>query len=122
MFVTPDHFLRQERYIDSLAIWLLRNCTDSYGLIGCGPRAPSTERGAGKHDPIVDIYDDDDSLRVTVSQCRGLSPGGDLIEIEPAQAVSISLSKGQLDGVRDVGIYVTCKPHQKEAAEEYEDE
>jgi hypothetical protein len=122
MFVTPEHFLRQERYVDSLAIWLLRNCTDSYGLIGCGPRAPSAERGAAKHDPIVDIYDDEDSLRVTVSQCRGLSPAGDLIEVEPTHATNVSVSKGQLEGVREVGIYVCCKPHDKAADEEFEDE
>src|SRR5262245_9060347 len=121
MFVTPDHFLRQERYIDSLATWLLRNCTDIYGLVGGGPRVPAAERGAAKHDPIVDIYEDDESLRVTVSQCRGLSPGGDLIEVDPAHAIDVSLTKGQLEGVRDVGIYVIYRPHEKSVEEEFND-
>src|SRR5215813_9435863 len=122
MFVAPEHFLRQERYIDSLSMWVLRNCTDAYGLIGGGPRRAPAERGAAKHDPIVDIYEDDESLRVTVSQCRGLSPDGDVIEIDPARPVSISVSKTQLEGVREVGVYVTARPHGKTVDDEFEDE
>jgi hypothetical protein len=121
MFVTPDHFLRQERYIDSLAMWMLRNCTDVYGLVGGGPRVPAAERGAAKHDPVVEIYEDDEALRVTVSQCRGLSPGGDLIEIDPSHAINVSVSKGQLEGSREVGVYITCKPHDKSVEDEFED-
>jgi len=122
MFVTPDHFLRQERYIDSLAMWMLRNYTDVYGLIGGGPRVPAAERGAAKHDPVVDIYEDDESLRVTVSQCRGLSPGGDIVEIDPAHPVNISVPKGQLEGARELGVYVTSRPHDKSVEGEYEDQ
>jgi hypothetical protein len=122
MFVTPEHFLRQERYIDSLGIWVLRNCTDLYGLVGGGPRQTPAERGAAKYDPIIDIYEDDDALRVTVSQCRGLSPEGDIIEIEPAHPVNVSVPKTQLDGVRELGIYVTSRPHEKSADDEFEDE
>ena len=27
MLLTPDHFLRQERYYDSALLWMLRFCT-----------------------------------------------------------------------------------------------
>jgi hypothetical protein len=121
MFVTPDHMLRQERYIDSAFAWLLRNCTDVYGLIGGGPRVEPAERGAAKYDPIVDIYEDDELIRVTVSQCRGVSPSGDLIEIDPPHAVHVSQPKGQLEGVRELGVYVTCRPHDKFVEEEFTD-
>jgi hypothetical protein len=122
MFVTPEHFLRQERYIDSLGMWVLRNCTDVYGLIGGGPRVDAAERGAAKHDPIVDIYEDDDSLRVTVSQCRGLSPAGDIIEIDPAHAINISVPKTQLESARELGIYVTSRPHEKSVEDDFDDQ
>src|SRR5215813_10168474 len=122
MFVAPEHFLRQERYIDSLSMWMIRNCTDAYGLIGGGPRRPPAERGAAKHDPIVDLYEDDDSFRVTVSQCRGLSPDGDIIEIDPAHSIDLSVSKTQLEGARELGIYVTCRPHEKSVDDEFDDE
>src|SRR5262245_59689210 len=122
MFVTPEHFLRQERYIDSLAIWMLRNCTDVYGLVGGGPRVPAAERGAARHDPIVDLYEDDESLRVTVSQCRGLSPAGDIIEVDPSTVINVSVSKGQLEGARELGIFVTCLPHDKTVQDEFDDQ
>ena len=38
MFLTPDHFLRQERYVDSLVLWLLRFALPAHGLLGGGPR------------------------------------------------------------------------------------
>src|SRR5208282_3056556 len=44
MLLTPDHFVRQERYFDSSLLWILRYATNSYGLVGGGPRLPEDER------------------------------------------------------------------------------
>ena len=44
MFLTPDHFLRQERYVDSLLLWLLRYSMPAHGLLGGGPRVEASER------------------------------------------------------------------------------
>ena len=38
MLLTPEHFLRQEAYIDSALLWVLRYATNAYGLVGGGAR------------------------------------------------------------------------------------
>src|SRR5256885_12549490 len=108
MFLTPDHFLRQERYVDSLVLWLLRYALPAYGLIGGGPRVDTSERGAPRYDPVVDIDDSGDTLKVTVSQCRGVTPGGILIDVHPSRAINATFSKRELEGVLDLGIYVVA--------------
>ena len=50
MFLTPDHFLQQERYLDSMFLWILRYALPSHGLIGGGPRVDATERGAARYE------------------------------------------------------------------------
>lgn len=114
MFLTPDHFLRHERYIDSLWLWLVRYGIPTAGLIGGGARVDPSERGAAKYDPIVDIDDGPDALKVTVTQCRGLSSGGAIIDIDPSRPLRESFPKTALEGVLDVGIYVVAHPHDKE--------
>jgi hypothetical protein len=113
MLLTPDHLLRQERYIDSTFLWVLRYCTQAYGLIGAGPRVEPAERGAAKHDPIVEVLDDGEELKVSVSQCRGVSSSGDLIDIGPSHAVHQTFAKRELEGHGQLGIYVVCEPHDK---------
>ncbi|MBO0801104.1 MAG: hypothetical protein J2P31_19985, partial [Blastocatellia bacterium] len=51
MLLTPEHFLRQERYFDSALLWAIHYAVDGYGLVGSGGRAEPAERGAAKHDP-----------------------------------------------------------------------
>ena len=87
MLLTPEHMLRQERYIDSTFLWGLRYCTQAYGLVGAGPRVETAERGAARNDPVVELLDDGEELKVSVSQCRGVSSSGDLIDINPTHAV-----------------------------------
>ena len=103
MFLTPDHFLQQERYLDSMFLWILRYALPSHGLIGGGPRVDATERGAARYDPVVEIDDAGDTLKITVTQCRGLTPGGNFVDTswegyQLAQQVSawslIGLAKG----------------------------
>jgi hypothetical protein len=113
MLLTPDHLLRQERYIDSTFLWVLRYCTQAYGLIGAGPRVEPAERGAAKNDPAVEVLDDGEELKVSVSQCRGVSSSGDLIDISPSRAVHQTFPKRELEGHGQLGIYVVCEPHDK---------
>lgn len=121
MLLTPEHLLRQERYFDSTQLWVLRYCTQAYGLVGAGPRSEPAERGAAKYDPIIDIDDDENVVKVSVSQCRGLSPSGDIIDIDPSYAVHQSFSKQELEGQSALGIYVVCTPHEKEVDDMLED-
>jgi hypothetical protein len=121
MFLTPDHFLRQERYVDSSLLWMLRYVSPTAGLIGGGPRVETAERGAARFDPIVEIDDGGDSLKVMVTQCRGMTAGGGLVEIDPSNALTATFSKRDLEGVLDFGVYVVARPHDKEPADAVED-
>src|SRR5262245_30334575 len=119
MLLTPEHFLRQERYFDSAILWAIRYAMDGYGLVGSGGRAEPAERGAGKHDPVIKIDDDGDSVKVSVSQCRGISPLGDIFEISLENALDRSFPKAEIGG--EVGIYIVCEPHEKVVEDDYED-
>src|SRR5215475_16228668 len=88
MLLTPEHFLRQERYFDSALLWAILYALDGYGLVGSGGRADPADRGAGQHDPVIDVDDDGEAVKISVSQCRGISPPGDIIEISPSNVVN----------------------------------
>jgi hypothetical protein len=121
MLLTPEHFLRQERYVDSTLLWLLRYGTPVYGLVGTGPRVEPAVRGAATYDPVIDVHDHADVVKVSVSQCRGLSAAGDIIDIDPSCAVHQSFPKRDLEGQSEPGIYVVCMPHDKVVDDTLED-
>jgi hypothetical protein len=114
MLLTPEHFLRQENYFDSSLLWALRYATNAYGLVGGGARVPESERGAVRHDPIVTLAEDQDSISVSVTQCRALTPGGCIIEITPDSALHRRFPRAELEGVAETGVYIVANPHQKE--------
>lgn len=114
MLLTPDHFLRQEKYFEAGLLWALRYATDAYGLVGGGPRLPETERGAVRHDPIVVIDGDDQSLNISVTQCRALTPAGCIIEIDPSHPIERRFTKAELEGVAEAPVYIACDPHEKQ--------
>jgi predicted component of type VI protein secretion system len=111
MLVTPEHFLRQERYLESNLLWMLRYVSDSFGLIGGGPRLLESEFGAVRHDPIVTLSEDEHTLRITVSQCRGLTASGTPVEITSANALYQVFNKSDLDGLRETRVYILALPH-----------
>ena len=117
MLLTPDHFLRQERYYDSALLWMLRYSSPSFGLIGGGPRLSESERGAVKHDPIVSIAEDDETLGVAVTQCRGVTPGGVLVDVDPARPVRKNFAKKDIEGVSEATVYLVAYPQEKDAAD-----
>jgi hypothetical protein len=106
MLLTPEHFLRQERYFESALLWAVYYALDGYGLVGSGGRGESAERGAAKHDPAIDIDDDGEVIKVSVGQCRGISPSGDIIEISPSNAINGSFPKSQIEGHQELGVYI----------------
>lgn len=122
MLLTPTHFLRQEQYFDSALLWLLRYATQGSGLVGGGPRVVESERGAVRHDPVVTIGEDDAHVTVSVSQCRGLSPSGCIVDIDPEHPVTRRFAKAELEGVAESGIYVVCAPHEKHGVDGAVDE
>jgi len=122
MLLTPDHFLRQERYYDSALLWMLRYGSSSFGLVGGGPRLAEAERGAVKHDPVVAIDEDAESLKIAVTQCRGVTPGGVLVDIDPSHPLRKSFAKSDLEGVTEAVVYVVAYPQEKDAVDGPADE
>jgi hypothetical protein len=114
MLLTPDHFVRQERYFDSALLWALRYCTAAFGLVGGGARLPEAERGAVRHDPVVTLEEDDQAVSVAVTQCRGLTPAGCIIDIDPEHPVRRSFPKAEMEGVAESPIYIITDPAEKE--------
>jgi hypothetical protein len=121
MLLTPEHFLRQERYTDSALLWALRYATSGHGLVGSGMRADAADRGAGKHDPAIEIDDNGDEIKVSLSDCRAISPSGDIIEISPAHPIHQSFPKSLIEGRESLGVYVVCEPHEKIVEDNGED-
>ncbi len=113
MLLTPDHFRRQEQYFDSLVLWALRYTTSAYGLVGGGPRLPESERGSARLDPIVSLTEDEANVHLAVTQCRGLSPSGCIIEVTPEHPVRRTFAKADLEGVQEAPLYLIREPHAK---------
>ena len=113
MLLTPEHFLRQERYFEAGLIWALRYATSAYGLVGGGPRLAEVERGAVRHDPVISVDEDDQSLGISVTQCRALTPAGCIIDIDPSYPLQRRFQKSELEGVAEAGIYIVCDPNEK---------
>jgi hypothetical protein len=111
MLVTPEHFLRQERFYDATMLWMLRYAQHDFGLIGGGPRLPESEFGAVRHDPIVTLSEDEHTLSITITQCRGLTQGGAPVEIAPVLPLHRSFKKAELEGMQEARIYVIAAPH-----------
>lgn len=114
MLLTPEHFLRQERYFEAGLLWALRYATNGFGLVGGGSRMAESERGAVRHDPIVVVDEDEHNLRVTVTQCRALTPAGCIVDVDPQHPVHRTFDKAELDALSETGVYVVADPHEKD--------
>lgn len=121
MLLTPEHLVRQEQYFDSTVMWLARYATDAYGLVGIGARGYASERGAARFDPLIYVEDHGETLEISVTQCRGISYSGDIIEIDPSNPLHQTFRKAEIEGVQELGVYIVCKPHDKTITEDIED-
>ncbi|RZU40307.1 type VI secretion system baseplate subunit TssK [Edaphobacter modestus] len=111
MLVAPEHFLRQERFYEAEMLWMMRYTHDGFGLIGGGPRLPESEVGAVRHDPVITLLEDEHTLRITVTQCRGLTVSGTPVEITPDYPLYQEFSKSDLEGIKEARIYIVAPPH-----------
>ena len=113
MLLTPEHFLRSEQYVESLFRWGLRYITTGHGLIGGGVRLPLPDLGALRFDPVLYLDENSESLNISVSQCRGLTPSGLLIDIDESGTVSEHFEKDLLAGVAEAEVYIVLDPSQR---------
>jgi len=121
MLLSPQHFVRQEEYVDALILWTLRYMSPASGLVGGGPRLPESERGAVRHDPIVVVDEDEETIGISIAQARGITPSGQIIEIQPDRPVNQRFRKDALAGVAESNVYVICDD-KKEEVDGQEDE
>ena len=114
MLLTPDHFLRQEQYLESLLFWNIGYLTTGSGLVGGGVRLPASDLGAVRHDPTVVLDENPDALSLSISKCRGLTPSGLIVEVEEGSVLSERFAKEQLAGVAEAVVYVVCDVAEKQ--------
>ncbi len=113
MLLTPEHFLRQERYLESLAAWGMSYLSATSGLVGGGLRLPESDLGTVRFDPEVSLHETPEYLDVAVARARGLTPSGLIVDVETAGTVSTRLPKDQLAGVAEAVVYLVCEPGER---------
>ncbi len=106
MLLAPQHFMRQDRYVEEQVAWLLKYCLPGTGLVGGGVRLETVEQGLAKYDPKVEVLNEADRIRVSVLRARGVTPGGELVEIDESRVVQGDWRKSDLAGVTDALVYV----------------
>jgi hypothetical protein len=106
MLLTPQHFLRQDNFVEEQLAWLVRYCLPGSGLVGGGVRLEAGEQVLGKHDPKIELQNSADGLSIAVQRARGLTPAGEVIEVDESRVVRASFSRADLAGVADVLVHV----------------
>jgi hypothetical protein len=117
MLLTPEHFLRQEHYLESLAFWSIGYLTTGSGLVGGGIRLPASDLGAVRHDPTVVLDEGPEALDISIGRCRGLTPSGLIVEVEEGSVLSERFPKEHLAGVAEAIVYVVCVVGEKRKAD-----
>lgn len=101
MLLAPAHFQRQDAFVEQSFGWLLRYCVPGSGLVGGGLRAES-----GAFDPRVEVSDDGDRVRVAVVQARGITPGGDAVEVGRGCIVHGEFSRQEVAGATGLLVHL----------------
>ncbi len=108
MLLTPDHFLRQELYLESLHAWGTRYLMSGSGLVGGGVRLPESDLGTVRFDPEVSLNETSEYLDVSVARARGVTPAGLIVDVESAGLISARFPKAELAGVAESVVYVVA--------------
>ena len=114
MLLTPDHFLRQEQYVESLHAWGMRYLLSGSGLVGGGVRLPEADLGTVRFDPEILLNETAEYLDISVNRARGVTPGGSMIDVEAAGSISARIPKTELAGVAESMIFVVLDPATRE--------
>ena len=110
MLLTPEHFLRQERYLEALAGWGMHYLVPGTGLVGGGIRLPESDLGTVRNDPEVSLAESPEALDISVKRARGITPAGTIVDVESLGAVSGRFPKDQLAGVAEALVYLVAEP------------
>ena len=114
MLLTPDHFLRQEQYLEALNGWTMRFLLQGSGLVGGGVRLPEADLGTVRFDPEVSLNETADFLDISIDRARGVTPAGSVVDVDSAGTVSVRYGRDELAGVSEALIYVVVDVGSKE--------
>ena len=106
MLLTPDHFRRQDGFVEESFGWLLRYCTPGSGLVGGGVRMDGAQRVLGAFDPHVEVSDDGATVRVSVAQARGITPAGEAVEVHRGCVVRGDFPRSELPGATELLVHL----------------
>ena len=106
MLLSPNHFRRQDAFLEETVGWLLQYCVPGTGLVGAGVRTPMGERGLSRFDPRIDVSDNGDAVSVSVLEVRGLTGLGQLIDIGRGNTIRGSIRRADLAGLNEALLYV----------------
>src|SRR6266511_4171510 len=104
MLLTPEHFLRQEKYFDSALLWAIHFAMDGYGLVGSGGRAEPADRGTARHNPVTNVdedgYDDPANPQIKSTRRQRYRLKLDVTAAEAAHSLMISRLRKAEGGLR----------------------
>lgn len=106
MLLSPNHFRRQDAFLEETVGWLLTYCLQGTGLVGTGVRIAPGERGLARFDPRVEVDDDGETVHVSVLEARGLTALGQLVDISHGNAVRGSARRAELAGLSELQLFV----------------
>jgi len=119
LLLRPEHFARQDDFVEALALWRSRFLSRSFGLIGGGPRRFLTPISDAFVSTRVRVTPRADALAVSVEGVRGVTACGGLVEVPGTLNAEMPvLDKGEeavLYVVRSrayngVGLWSTAEP------------
>jgi len=98
MLVKSSHFDEQESYFENLISWMIRSSALFYGLI-----RPAEISG---HSFGIRLDHDGQNWVVVLSQCYGITAGGNIIQIDSAYDNSIKTKPIKPEGANNIPVYV----------------
>ena len=114
MLLTPDHFLRQEQYLEALHAWSMHYILQGSGLVGGGVRLPEADLGTVRNDPEVSLHETAEYLDISINRARGVTPAGSIVDVESAGTISTRYDRSELAGIAEASIFVILDPRSRE--------
>jgi len=114
MLLSPQHFRRQEAFLEESVTWLLQYCLSSTGLVGPGVRIPPGARGLAKFDPRVELVDTGRMVQLAVIEARGVTGSGLLVDLSGDDVVRHVLPRSELAGLTEAQVYVVVGEDREE--------
>lgn len=114
MLLSPQHFRRQDAFLEETVGWLLQYCLSSTGLVGPGVRVPPGERGLARFDPRVEVVDNGQTVQLAVLEARGVTPTGQLVDLGGGAVVRHTLPRPELAGLTEAQVYLVVGDEREE--------